>query len=207
MYGRHLLPSTEGVALYIGIKHAYTPLPRLHPPPHMPFPLRLPCVPSVAVSDAILAAQSAFAGGEFQPEEFPRAACLLVEAFEGGDNAIRLCTARLLERFRPYLGSNILTVEVCKEYDSAVSSPFYDRLFYASSERVRCGGKVRCLQTVSATFGHDVSNHARLNVALLLRGVLLSRGEYSYPITTRGKSLTCQRDLTGCAACFATPWP
>lgn len=110
-------------------------------PPHMPLPLRLPCVPSVAVSDAILAAQSAFAGGEFQPEEFPRAACLLVEAFEGGDNAIRLCTARLLERFRPYLGSNILTVEVCREYDSAVPSPFYGRLC-ASSERVFVvGGK------------------------------------------------------------------
>lgn len=67
---------------------------------------------SVAVSDAILAAQCAFDGGEFQPEAFPRCVCLLLEAFEGGDNTVRLCTARLLERFRPYFGGNILAVEV-----------------------------------------------------------------------------------------------
>lgn len=67
---------------------------------------------SVAISDAILVAQSAFAGGEFQPEAFPRCLCLLLDAFEGGDNAVRLCAARLMERFRPYLGSSILAVEV-----------------------------------------------------------------------------------------------
>lgn len=66
----------------------------------------------MAVSDAIVAAQSAFDGGEFQPEAFPRCVCLLLEAFEGGDNAIRLCAARLLERFRPYFGGSILAVEV-----------------------------------------------------------------------------------------------
>eukprot|EP00752_Nemacystus_decipiens_P002088 g1998.t1 len=69
---------------------------------------------SVAVSDAILAAQCAFDGGEFQPEAFPRCVCLLLEAFEGGDNAIRLCVARLLERFRPYFGGSVLAVEVAQ---------------------------------------------------------------------------------------------
>eukprot|EP00903_Cladosiphon_okamuranus_P011658 g10966.t1 len=67
---------------------------------------------SVVVSDAILAARNAFDGGEFQPAAFPRCACLLLDAFEGGDNAIRLCAARLLERFRPYFGGSILAVEV-----------------------------------------------------------------------------------------------
>lgn len=66
----------------------------------------------MAVSDAILAAQCAFDGGEFQPEAFPRCVCLLLEAFEGGDNTVRLCAARLLERFRPYFGGSILAVEV-----------------------------------------------------------------------------------------------
>lgn len=66
----------------------------------------------MAVSDAILAAQSAFEGGEFQPEAFPRCVCLLLEAFESGDNAIKLSVARLLERCRPYFGGNILAVEV-----------------------------------------------------------------------------------------------
>lgn len=88
------------------------------PSPPLPLPLPLPLPPppplcrSVAVSDAILVAQSAFAGGEFQPEAFPRCVCLLLEAFEGGDNAVRLCTARLIERYRPHLGGSILSVEV-----------------------------------------------------------------------------------------------
>ncbi|CAM9550036.1 unnamed protein product, partial [Scytosiphon promiscuus] len=69
---------------------------------------------SVAVSDAILTAQSAFAGGEFQPEAFPRCVCLLLEAFEGGDNAIKLCVVRFLERFRPYFGGTVLAVEVAQ---------------------------------------------------------------------------------------------
>lgn len=71
---------------------------------------------SVAVSDAFLATQSAFEGGEFQPEVFPRCVCLLLEAFEGGDNAIKLSAARLLERCRPYFGGNILAVEVRRDF-------------------------------------------------------------------------------------------
>lgn len=67
---------------------------------------------SVAISDAIIAAQTAFTEGEFQPETFSRCVCSLLEAFEGGDNAVRLCVARLLERYRPYLGSNIVALEV-----------------------------------------------------------------------------------------------
>lgn len=71
---------------------------------------------SVAVSDAILVAQSTFAGGEFQPEVFARCACLLLETFEGGDNAVRLCAVRLLEQYRPYFASTIISVEVRRGY-------------------------------------------------------------------------------------------
>lgn len=67
---------------------------------------------SIGIADLLQAAQTAFAGGEFQPEAFSRTLCLLVDALEGYDNSLRLYAARLLGRFRPYLASSPLSVEV-----------------------------------------------------------------------------------------------